>query len=485
MKVLIAIVTCHAFRGRAATQRSTWARNVVGADVRFFLGGSAPSAYDDEVILDVKDDYVSLPAKVQAMHRWALAHNYDFVFKCDDDVYVQPERLMASNFAMSDYCGRLRGASGGYPAPYASGFGYWLSRRAMAITSEAELTKDGAEDRWVGNTLMNAGILCTADYRYVVARSEKTVRSGTEGPRRGNRIIAACEYDKPELMQAVHLDWQLTNSSENCVNLPEGKLDRVCILVKTFLRDGYLHQSLKGIQQNLPECKIVIVDDGMESRIKIAKYAELRRQGHSTVWLPFDSGFGAKANVGLSFCDREYVLVGSDDFDFSDPSVRPGILKMLDVMDSVPVLGSAAGRVDNRKYEGYIERGPDFIREHRLEETDFSVTPEGTEYKLCDLTVNYNLLRRSALGMDKVHWHAQWKIGGDHYTFYDDLRKAGWKIAWVPGVNINQLPFTAHWQSPEYGKYRARAKASLPSFFTLQGITRYIGFDGRVDTVKC
>jgi hypothetical protein len=55
----------------------------------------------------------------------------------------------------------------------------------------------------------------------------------------------------------------------------------------------------------------------------------------------------------------------------------------------------------------------------------------------------------------------QWKIGGDHFTFYDDLKKAGHKIAWVKGVNIEPVEFVAHWQAPQYAAYRATRKAGV------------------------
>ena len=54
MKILFAIMTCHAYRSRAQAQRETWVKDVPeGVDCRFFLGGSATAQNPDEVILDV------------------------------------------------------------------------------------------------------------------------------------------------------------------------------------------------------------------------------------------------------------------------------------------------------------------------------------------------------------------------------------------------------------------------------------------------
>lgn len=198
-KVLIAVITCHEFRHRADAQRTTWVPLVSGADVRFFVGTGARPQRTDEVFLDVRDDYVSLPYKVRAALRWALDHGYDYVFKTDDDVYVQPDRLLASDFR-HDYVGPT-GTDG---QPYASGFAHWLSRAAMEQLVEADVD-DWAEDRWTGVVLERAGIHVRVDSRYAIIHSlnPQNLPSGTEGPRTSNDVIAVGELE-PEMMKTVH-----------------------------------------------------------------------------------------------------------------------------------------------------------------------------------------------------------------------------------------------------------------------------------------
>lgn len=153
VNLLIGIITCSKYADRAQTVNLTWARDARQfSDVRFFRGGTP---YEDgtEVVLDVDDGYTGLPAKVQGMCKWAYDKGYEYIFKTDDDCYVNPRILTRLPLRDRDYLGRFRGASGGYPANYASGFGYFLSRRAMKLVIEAELTPDWAEDRWIGNLL--------------------------------------------------------------------------------------------------------------------------------------------------------------------------------------------------------------------------------------------------------------------------------------------------------------------------------------------
>ena len=148
---LIAVVTCRARRAQADAQRRTWAAG--RSDVRFFVGASESSdaSRDEEFVLDVDDGYDGLPAKVRAVCRWALEAGYDSLLKVDDDVYLVPERL--PDYVRYDYVGNFRARNGNYRYDYASGFAYHLSRRAMEIVAQAELTEDSMEDRWVGQVL--------------------------------------------------------------------------------------------------------------------------------------------------------------------------------------------------------------------------------------------------------------------------------------------------------------------------------------------
>jgi galactosyltransferase len=159
MRKLIAVVTCERFRDRSNAVKETWGHCLQGADIRYFFGRATcctECAHPLDVFLDVDDDYASLPAKVQAMFRWSVENGYDFTFKTDDDIYVVPS-ILCSLALDHDYIGRFRGPGGGYPASYAGGLGYWLSRSAAACIADAERNTDWAEDRWVGNTLAQHG----------------------------------------------------------------------------------------------------------------------------------------------------------------------------------------------------------------------------------------------------------------------------------------------------------------------------------------
>lgn len=475
-RILIAVVSCHQYRPRAQAQRETWRQDVQGADVRVFLGRGGPAQSEDEVILDVDDGYQGLPAKTQAICRWAYEQGYDFVFKCDDDVYVRPERLFASGFEPYDYVGRWRGASGPvhlFPAPYCSGFAVWFSRKSLKIVADTPLNGDDAEDRFVGNALHAAGIWGHPDYRYQIIESMRNHRSGKEAPRKGNQVIAACEFP-PADMHRIHEEFH-TRHSEITRQICSGPLSKVAVMVKTFLRDGYLFRCVKGIQATLPEVKLVIVDDGMDSGDKVGFYSRLREQGAACIWLPYDSGFGAKANAAIPYLkDHQYALIASDDFIF-DSSVRSGIEKMVTVLDRDPSIDIVSGRVNGHPYEALLELGEDWAKESPGYHENRMV--EGVAYKTCDLTVNFSLIRTDVLGLEhgKLHWDGgDVKIGGgEHGALFVDAKRLGLGVAVIEDVSIREMQFDGSLMHPMYPQMRNRARQEGRPCLKSRGINRW------------
>ena len=246
-------------------------------------------------------------------------------------------------------------------------------------------------------------------------------------------------------------------------------LDKVTIGIKSFLRLNKLGKALQGIQDNLPECKVIVADDGYGSFC-----VELFELFHDTnvnlIGLDFDKGFGYKSNVIAQAVRTPYLLIGSDDFDFSPISVRKGIVELVRVLDTYSNIDIASGRVDGRRYEFNLIENGDTIIEERVE-------PLNGRFTFCDLTVNYSLIRREVFR--RVQWDNDVKIGGgEHGAFFVDCKRAGFVTTYVPGVNINTQ---RERDSGEYQNYRNRALSSERPCFAKRGIKKYILGDGTVD----
>lgn len=174
-RLLIAVKSCHEdkFNGFHYPIRNTWGRDLPFiVDLKFFMGHGCERSFleVDEIIVDAKDDYQSLPFKTKEILKKSLDYDYDYTFLCDTDTCIIPARLMTSGFGNWDYMGvngRPWGQTFAYDAPNrdgvnyylphawpwcSGGFGYFLSRKAAEIVVKEE-PLIWAEDVYVGQVL--------------------------------------------------------------------------------------------------------------------------------------------------------------------------------------------------------------------------------------------------------------------------------------------------------------------------------------------
>ncbi len=250
--------------------------------------------------------------------------------------------------------------------------------------------------------------------------------------------------------------------------------ENISIGIKTFLRDEQLFNTIQAIRTNLPGAQMIISDCGEMTEEKDSLYAEIEREGHIHIDLPFDSGFGCMSNAIADRLERPMLLVGSDDFDFSTLEVKEGIKKLLHVAHFHSEFSVLSGRVNNIPYEFFFcSHGNGFI-----EEVEPGIWGLNADYHHIDLTVNYSLIRREVF--DKVRWDTpEPKIGGaEHFAFFWDCKQAGFEVAYVPGVNINEQQVR---NSARYNMYRRRALDSARPCFVKRGIKKYVCGNGVVD----
>ena len=203
-KILLALESCHRYHERRAAQRNTWLRFLPeGLEHRYFVGRGEQSVHiePDLVQLDCDDSYEQLIFKTRSMLCWAIENDFDFVFKTDDDTYVDAAKLLASDFERYEYSGWSR------QRDYAQGgSGYWLGRRAMELVSHDFVpTPDTlAEDTHVGHVLARYGIYPVHDGRYLVGPAP-----APEGwPTRSDRCKTITLHRMiPMLMHQVHEYW--------------------------------------------------------------------------------------------------------------------------------------------------------------------------------------------------------------------------------------------------------------------------------------
>lgn len=240
MKLLIAISTCEAFEVDGCNQamRDTWLKDVpkhVGLDYKFFVGHGPNGSNlerkgyythqdglpSDVVQVDCLDDYGHLTYKTQTSLRWAYENDYEFVFRCFPDTYVQLDRLMSCGFKSHCYHGDFRReCTEAFALNYASGgAGYWLSKNAYRHLLDAPILgvwRDEVmvyvEDMWTGNILGRAR---QAGHNILYFDDNRFVNKGQDNfPNQGNQQITAhlsaggpMKY-YPGIMRAAHRVWE-------------------------------------------------------------------------------------------------------------------------------------------------------------------------------------------------------------------------------------------------------------------------------------
>lgn len=164
-RILCAVVS-HALSRRREILRKTWVPSAEKhVDVRFFVGNENPDLPLEEGVINLhcNDTHEGIPDKVREICRWAIRHGYEFMWKCDDDVQLRPDKLVENLSAFRAVI--LPRAV----YPKISGFLYGFDARGMEILSSSDipLYENGwncgyyQDEYWVADHLGKHGIPCS------------------------------------------------------------------------------------------------------------------------------------------------------------------------------------------------------------------------------------------------------------------------------------------------------------------------------------
>ena len=196
---IVGALSCVAYRDRRDACEATWVPLVENDDtVVVFLIGDPRLAVDS--VLDGRtlrlrcgDEYQDLPEKTRRFAAWAVqSYDFDHLFKCDDDTYINADAFHSFDPGGADYLG--------HPVEpfYASGgAGYFLSAEAAAIVAEGPLDH-WAEDKAVGQLLMDCGLDLDVSRRFVNCNPDW---NGTIDP---DAVTHHLQRLLPQTMRDVH-----------------------------------------------------------------------------------------------------------------------------------------------------------------------------------------------------------------------------------------------------------------------------------------
>lgn len=195
VSILVGICSCAGAFNRREAIRNTWMRHAApGIECVFFLGRREQALREPDVLpLWVHDDYNHLPEKVLAFFRHALEHyDFDWLFKCDDDTWIDLDRLASLPDSRYELIGDMSLQTRGAPS---GGAGYLLSRALVEkIVAEPDIPLTGAEDLIFGRLAARLG-----------ARSHATDLLNLNNrpyPMSDNNLVTA-HWCSPEQLQAI------------------------------------------------------------------------------------------------------------------------------------------------------------------------------------------------------------------------------------------------------------------------------------------
>lgn len=175
-RLIVAVESAATFAARRTLCRQGWmklfASKHLNVEAFFVVGnnGREPHCNGDIIYVPANDDYEGLPQKTQQLFEYFLrTHQFEYLYKCDDDTFVHLDRLM-SRLNQDQYVGRVNTWERDGKSSYAEGgAGYILSRRAVELALDKFVFREdlkGAEDVFVALALRDAGIRPVQDDRF-------------------------------------------------------------------------------------------------------------------------------------------------------------------------------------------------------------------------------------------------------------------------------------------------------------------------------
>ena len=199
MRILIIILSAHCFAERRASVRQTWLTRLPPNMTARFVVGDGPKIEEPDVWQVPAGDNYFNQDKLRLALRYAVGHGapmFDYLFKCDDDTYLVPERLESAitdvEVHQPHYIGRRCGINNDYCH---GGAGYLLSRWMVCALCHAPATTEDSEDGWVG-------LRCRAVTALVDC--QRFCDKPTEWPTQRNDLITTHQLRTPELMFQFH-----------------------------------------------------------------------------------------------------------------------------------------------------------------------------------------------------------------------------------------------------------------------------------------
>jgi hypothetical protein len=159
MKLVLLIMSCKNYREtRQAAVRNTWLKHISPEITYIFFEGTDATEQateyhpeENRLIVNCPDTYQHLALKCKLAMEYVVRElNPDYIIKCDDDTYINPERLNTLIPEEVDYIGHRRRVRARRTVRYADGGCYILSSNAAKLIADYDFSKGEGRCWWYG-----------------------------------------------------------------------------------------------------------------------------------------------------------------------------------------------------------------------------------------------------------------------------------------------------------------------------------------------
>jgi len=234
------------------------------------------------------------------------------------------------------------------------------------------------------------------------------------------------------------------------------------VVFVTFSRDEAAVRFVSSLRKFYPDLPVLVADQNGPTEGMKRFYHQNKV---SVLWLPSDCGLSFARNRAFEQVQTPYVLLADDDFIISQMT---NLQSAVEILEQDRRIGFLGGRLidirtasDGAKVR-YLRRWEKYLFLVEQLKTLISVPIDylplqskriaGHEIFLCDMTLNWGLMRRAVFS-NTIRWDERIKINGEHEDFFLSLKHhSAWKVAFFPDlVCEHEQPHVA-----AYHKFRRR-----------------------------
>lgn len=225
---------------------------------------------------------------------------------------------------------------------------------------------------------------------------------------------------------------------------------QLTLIVTTIRRPETAKRFLNSVRRYCPAMQIILSEQANEHQLSEFCAGE----GIEHLPLQFDHGISGARNLMVQRVNTDYFVLADDDYLLR---YTPDFDLCSRFLDANPDFLCVLGRLDDYHAGpgGYVYEYRNRIKNLCLDETGHGlifipltrIAPtdivfEGERLMCCDFGPNWGVFRRSFFVENGFGWDEQFKIGGEHFDFFLQLKShhPGARIAYWSKLAVDHIP---------------------------------------------